>query len=81
MRPAGNKSSKLNERHPHMDTISRPGSPSLASIHPKKPNVRANTIILKQLRYEELDAEFNRQNRRLARMVRQLKRGLNKKIL
>ncbi len=64
-----------------MDTLSRHGSQSLVSIPPKKPNVRANTIILKQLRYEELDAEFIRQNRRLARMVRQLKKGLTKKII
>ena len=81
MRPAGNKSISLTKGILTMDTLSRPGSQSLVSLPRKHQHSPANTIVLKQLRYEELDAEFTRQNRRLARMVRQLKKGLHKKIL
>jgi hypothetical protein len=37
-------------------------------------------IIRKQLRYEELDAEFFREHRRLNRLVRQLKKSMIKKL-
>lgn len=39
-----------------------------------------STIMLKKMRYQELDAEFVRENRRLKRMMRQLKESLNKKV-
>ncbi len=64
-----------------METISRTGYQSLASIQPKKPSSYQNIVVLKQLRYEELNDEFKRENRRLARMVSRLKKGLNKKIM
>ena len=63
-----------------MDTITEVGSKSLASIPPEGRNNPANNLRLKQLRYRELDAEFRRQNQRLARMMKQLKKSLNKKI-
>jgi len=64
-----------------METMSKYSTKRLQrAARPRQGLDRADEIILKQLRYEELDAEFLRENRRLNRLVRQVKRGLNKKI-
>jgi hypothetical protein len=66
---------------PHMNTIAEPDSRSLASSPRKtKTYAQKQEIIRKQLRYEELDAEFFREHRRLNRLVRQLKKSMIKKL-
>jgi hypothetical protein len=66
-----------------MNTIAkRVSTRSLASSPRKtKTYVHKQEIIRKQLRYEELDAEFVRESRRLKRLMQQLKESFNTKTL
>ncbi|MEO7364052.1 MAG: hypothetical protein ABIV43_00910 [Candidatus Saccharimonadales bacterium] len=60
-----------------MDTISKPDSDKrLAHFVIKSTPRRQLETIRKQLRYEELDAEYIREKQRLSRLVKQVRLSL-----
>jgi hypothetical protein len=62
-----------------MNALSKRSSHKLASIHSSyKKSTPTSQIILKQLRYEELDAEYSRQKRKLHRMIHNIKKSASK---